>query len=107
MEKRQFERITDSLDAEIVLGGISYTGIIMNFSESGLYMVTASIYNVADITNETNLDLKCYLPSKEILDLNCSVKWCQKKDSPYGTTLSMGMEIVNPPSRYREFISSF
>ncbi len=106
MENRRFERLTNNLDAEIILDGISYSGIIMNFSENGLYLITATIYSIIDIASETILELKCHLPSKEILNLNCEVKWFKKKNSPYGVTFSVGMEIIDPPLRYKEFVST-
>ncbi len=106
MEKRSFRRITENLDAEVFLDGISHSGIIMNFSENGLYLITATIYSIFDIARETLLELKCQLPSKEILNLNCEVKWFKKKNSPYGVTFSMGMEIIDPPLRYKEFVST-
>lgn len=104
MEKRSTKRIDDSLEAEIVLNGINYSGIIMNFSESGLYMVTATIYDVIDVPAHSKLGLKCKMPSGEAMDLHCEVKWFQTKQSPFGVTFSMGMEIMDPPFQYKEFI---
>jgi hypothetical protein len=106
VEKRQGSRIPISLDAEIVSGGKSYFGIILNFSEEGLYMVTATANTVIDITPSTILELKCTLPSDTRLEMKCEVKWFQTKPSPHGTSFSMGMEIVNPPKEYKEFVST-
>ena len=104
MEKRHGIRIVDSLDAEIISGGLSYPGIIMNFSEEGLYMVTATANSAVDIAPSTALELKCKLPSGEKISLNCEVKWCQTKTSPHGISFSMGMGILNPPAGYKKFI---
>lgn len=106
VEKRHSSRIPISLDAEIISGGRSYFGIILNFSEEGLYMVTATANTVIDITPSTTLDLKCTLPSDMSLQMKCEVKWFQTKPSPHGTSFSMGMEIVNPPKEYKEFLST-
>lgn len=106
MDKRRKDRIDESLDAEIISGGVSYSGIIMNFSEAGLYMVTATANSVVDITPSTLLQLKCSLPSGEKVELKCEVKWFQTKPSPHGVSFSMGMEIVNPPKEYKDFIDS-
>lgn len=106
MEKRRSKRIGDSLDAEIIAGDISYNGILLNFSEDGLYMVTATTYSVVDITPSTILKLKSRLPSGTILIMDCEVKWFQTKPSPFGVTFSMGMEILDPPFEYKEFLKS-
>jgi hypothetical protein len=106
MEKRRHKRIIDNLDAEITAGDITYAGIIMNLSEDGCYMVTATSNKDVELGNHLKLKLKCKLPSGKALNMNCEVKWFQTKTSPYGTSFSMGMEIINPPLKYKEFIRS-
>jgi len=106
MDKRQFERKSDNLDAEIVLDDASFPGIIMNFSEKGLHMVTATLFDVTNITSETLLDLKCQLPSGNMVDMNCEVKWYSQKPSPFGVSFSIGMEIKDPPLEYKNFVNT-
>ncbi len=106
MEKRRSERITDSLDVEIVAGGVTYAGLILNCSEEGMYMVTATTYDVVDIPASSTIELKCKLPSGEGILMNCEVKWFQTKPSPYGVTFSMGMELLDPPEKYTDYLST-
>jgi hypothetical protein len=106
MDKRRSNRQSDSLDAEIIAGGVSYTGLILNFSEEGLYMVTATTYSVVSIPPSSKIGLKCSLPSGDKLDMDCEVKWFQTKPSPYGVTFSMGVEIINPPQSYKDFVNA-
>lgn len=106
MEKRRHKRITNNLDAEITVGDTTYSGIIMNFSEDGLHLITATSNKVVEIGNHPTIKLKCMLPSGEALNMSCEVKWFQTKTSPYGTSFSMGMEILNPPSKYKTFIKT-
>lgn len=106
MEKRRAKRIVDNFDAVIISGKTTYSGIIMNLSESGLYMVTATSNKVVDISTASTLELKCKLPSGEELKMNCEVKWFQTKTSPHGASFSMGMEILNPPAKYKEFLTT-
>lgn len=106
MDNRRSERISDNLDAEIVAGGVSYPGIIMNFSEEGLYMVTATANNIVDITPSSSVELKCTLPGGKALNMECEVKWFQTKTSPHGVSFSMGMEIKFPPKEYEDFINN-
>ncbi|UCD36290.1 MAG: PilZ domain-containing protein [Nitrospiraceae bacterium] len=106
MEKRRAGRITDNLNAELTTGGKSYSGIIMNFSGSGLCLVTATAGTVVDITPSTIIQLKCQLPSKKSVPMKCEVKWFHTKNSLHGVSFSIGLEIINPPKEYREFVSS-
>ena len=104
MEKRSSERKSESLDAEITIDGVKYSAIIMNYSEEGLFLLSATLYEVDAVDERSELIVRCILPSDEVLDLNCEVKWSNKKDSPYGVALNMGMKILDPPEKYTEFI---
>jgi len=103
-EKRRAARIVENLDAEITSGGKTYKGIIMNFSEAGLYMVTAAADDSVDITPLSLIELRSELSSGEKITLNCEVKWFQRKMSLYGISFSMGMEILKPPKEYVNFV---
>lgn len=106
MEKRACERKSDSLDAEITLNGVNYSGIIMNYSEEGLFLVSATVYEIDEVVEKTEMEIMCTLPSEEKINLRCEVKWSNKKDSPFGVSLNMGMKILDPPKKYTEFIRS-
>ncbi len=104
-EKRRTDRIVENLDAEIILGDKTYKGIIMNFSEAGLNLVTASATSVTDITPSTLLELRSTLSLGEEITLKCEVKWFQTKMSSHGVSFSMGMQILNPPKEYKTFVA--
>jgi hypothetical protein len=104
MEKRRSERISDTLDAEIMANNTKYPGIIMNFSEDGLYMVTATTNTVVSIAPHTLIEIDCKLPSGTSMKLSCEVIWFQTKTSPHGTTFSMGMQIKDPTEEYKAFL---
>lgn len=103
-EKRRAGRIAENLDAEIISGDKTYKGIVMNFSEAGLHMVTATADSVVDITPSTLIELRCKLSSGEEISLSCEVKWFQTKMSSHGVSFSMGMQILDPPKEYKTFI---
>ena len=103
-EKRRASRIVENLDAEIISGGKSYKGLVMNFSETGLYMVTATADSEVDIAPSTLIDLKCNLSPDKNINLKCEVKWFQPKVSSHGVAFSMGMEILDPPGEYKKFV---
>ncbi len=50
------------------------------------------------------MEIRCTLPSEEKVNLKCEVKWSNKKDSPFGVSLNMGMKILDPPEKYMKFI---
>jgi len=106
MDKRGIERINDTLDAEVVANSGKYPGIIMNFSEQGVHLVTATTKDIVDIALEKMLKLKCSLPSGDDVALDCEVKWFNSKNSPYGVSFSIGMQILRPPSQYLDFIKT-
>ncbi len=106
MDNRKSKRKVISLDARIISDGQIYTGIIINMSEEGLYMVNALSRTTIDFTPGSTLKLVTQLPTDEILNLDCDVKWFQKKTSPHGPTFKMGMSIINPPSQYKRFVKT-
>lgn len=106
MDNRCSDRVSENLDAEIIAGGVSYSGIIMNFSEEGLYMVTATANSIVDIPPLSTVELKCTLPDGNSLNMNCEVKWFQRKTSPHGVSFCMGMEIKSPPKEYENFLNN-
>lgn len=106
MEKRRHERIIESLDAEIVSNGTVYSCIVMNFSAEGLYIVTATANSIVEISPSTVLQLNCTLPSGSRLSMECKIIWFQTKPSSHGVAFSLGLEIMNPPEEYKDFVAS-
>jgi len=106
MEKRRHERIIESLEAEIVSNGTVYSCIVMNFSTEGLYIVTATASSIVEISPSTILQLNCMLPSGSRLSMDCKIIWFQTKPSQHGVSFSLGLEIVDPPLEYKDFVDS-
>jgi hypothetical protein len=106
MGKRKYERILDSLDAEIVSGGKSYPGTIMNFSAEGLHMVTATANSIVEFAPSAVFQLKCTLPSGKRVSMDCKLIWYKTESTSHGVAFNMGMEIEDPPQEYKEFIHS-
>jgi len=105
MEKRAFKRIPISLEAELMLGYISYAAIVEDISECGLNMIITPMKNEIDFAPKAKLELKLHITSGETLHLNCRGIW-SSKFSPYGLTKKMGMEIIDPPTKYKELLNS-
>ncbi len=108
METRHLIRTPVILKAKLISGGKSYAGIIRNLSENGAYVETAPTKTVTDFIPETTLKLEFKIPSGERLNLNCEVIWLYtKKTLPPGFKQNnIGMEIIDPPLKYKEFLKT-
>jgi hypothetical protein len=55
----------------------------------------------------TKLNVSFKTPSGEKIELECDVKWVRHiSNMPFGVKHHMGLEIINPSIKYREFIKS-
>jgi hypothetical protein len=104
MERRRYERKIVKLNAERISGNERYAVFIENISENGIYMITAPSGVIMNYVPGTELDIKFQLSSGEILNLHCRVIWSYKRPPPDGSTDNIGMEIIDPPLRYKEFV---
>lgn len=96
MKKRNTNRITIGLKAEITSGSVSCEGVIENLSENGMFIITSPTDTVMDLTPGTILEVKFQFFSEETLKVNCKIKWSCKTPS-HGLTNRIGMEIIDPP----------
>lgn len=104
MERRHAKRVTVNIKAERISCTNNCSVFIENLSESGIYMTTAPARS-SEYVPGTELDLELELNSGKIINLNCHVKWALD-NSPEALTNSVGLEIIDPPSEYKEFIKS-
>jgi hypothetical protein len=104
MEKRRSKRIKVNLKAERISGDEKYGVFIENISENGIHIITTPSNTHKKYTPETDIDLKLCLSSGETINLHCKVIWAHLKVPPNGLTDSIGLEIIDPPLRYIEFV---
>ncbi|HDO25044.1 MAG TPA: PilZ domain-containing protein [Nitrospirae bacterium] len=105
MKQRRFQRTVISSEAELVMDNGNYTGIIANVSEEGIFIILHATPGIdPGFAREKPVKLKFRLPSGEKLILNCKVKWFYKATTH--STLSIGMQITEPPLEYREFLKT-
>jgi hypothetical protein len=110
-QKQLFKRYTVKLMSLILSNRRSYAGFVHNVSEEGLAFETyafAPTLKELSLKKIVNLTLK--MPSGEILNLNCEIIW-SSKHSPLRllqnyTTHIIGMSIVAPPLKYREYVKT-
>ncbi len=104
MEKRRSRRIKINLNAERISGNERYGVFIENISENGIHIITTPSSEHRKYTAGTGIDLKFHLNSGETLKLHCKVIWSYSKVPPNGQTDSIGLEIIDPPLQYIEFV---
>jgi len=106
MEKRRSKRIKVNLKAERISGDEKYGVFIENISEQGIYMITTHSKAHNKYTPGTDIDLRFQLSSGKTINLHCKVIWAHSKIPPDGLTDSIGLEIIDPPPLYIEFVKA-
>lgn len=106
MEKRGTERIKVNLRAERISGNAQYGVFIENISENGIQIIATTSSEHKKYIPGMDLDLKFRLSSGKTLSLRCRVRWIYPKLPPDGLTDSIGLEIIDPPPEYSEFVKS-
>jgi hypothetical protein len=120
------EKTALNLDAKIIFGGIIYDGYIEGvFCEDAEYLMTFVINiptetkagmrneihfkdpsrDAEDINLEKKVEVHFQTHSGVTINLNCEVIWFSVSQYDYRTEV-FGMEIINPPEQYREFLNS-
>ena len=105
MESRRFKRVVVDMPAEIIVGDSRYASSIENLSSEGIYIVTAPLKSPLDFVPDTPIELRFSLPSGERLHLSCRTKWSYQTP-PHGYTNSIGLEVIDPPYTYMEFLKN-
>jgi len=106
MERRRSSRIKVNLKAERLSGDEKYGVFIEDISEKGIHIITTPSSEHRKYAVGTDIDLKFHLSSGETLNLHCKVRWAYSKTPPDGLTDSIGLEIIDPPAKYIEFIKA-
>lgn len=105
MEKRRSDRLAVTLTANIITGRKTYSGLIDNISECGVgYLLTSLEHVSKDFIPPKSVKMSFKTPSGETVSLTCKVKWFYRTSNDRDVTL--GMEIVEPPSKYREYLKT-
>ena len=104
-QEQRFKRYNVNLVSIVSSDATSYAGFIKNASEEGLaYQTYYFDSTLKKISTKEIIDLMLKMPSGEILKLNCAIKW-SSEHSPW-SLFKMGMEIIDPPIEYREYVKT-
>lgn len=93
------------LEGELIFSDVSYAAFVENISEDGMYVSIAHIMTKDHIRPMTKLYLKVRLPSGQMILLNCREKWSER-NTPHSLIVRIGMEIINPPEKFIQFIEN-
>ncbi len=105
MERRRTNRRTVNLKAERISCTENCSVFIENISETGIYMITTPGMN-HEFEPGKEIDLELELSTGKVINLSCNIKWAFDGISDDQTN-SVGLEIVNPPEEYRQFLKTF
>jgi hypothetical protein len=105
-ERRHFKRKPIRIKAERLSGNESHGVFINNISEKGIHITHTPAGGAYIFPPNTPVDLRFQLSSGETIKLQCVVRWSHRNEPPDDETGSMGLEIIDPPERYREFVKS-
>jgi hypothetical protein len=79
--------------------------MIENLSSSGVFKVVFPEKSVIDFFPGKILGINFHIPSGQMLNLECEIKWIRiKKGSPLFLKYQMGVQIVSPPQGYTDFV---
>ena len=99
MEKRTHERLPSKLHARLVYGNLFYAGSVTNFSENGVFLKAKMNLDVNSVL------VLVLLISDRIVNVLGKVKRAVKPlEHKKNTESGMGVELLNPPVRYLEFV---
>ena len=100
MQKRRSKRKIKRLEIKFVSDGNVYRGITSDISREGLFIRTKK-----GLPPGTIIELDLFLPSGEIINLQARVKRTVK--TMYDAIKNgMGVEIIDIPPKYLEFLQS-
>jgi len=104
-DRRRSKRVSVNLKAERLSCTKNCSVFIENLSEHGIHMITAPPKIPSIFKPGAPVELKLMINNGETITLQCNVKWSYD-NSPEDMTNSVGLEIVDPPERYIEFVRS-
>ncbi|MHA2219490.1 MAG: hypothetical protein ACXACY_26570, partial [Candidatus Hodarchaeales archaeon] len=100
-----YERISVKLEGKFFSNDTSCIAYIRNVSALGVNAIITPLNCAKYFLKEAKHELKMHIPSGDTIKLNCIRKW-SSSISPQGLTKEIGLEIIDPPNQYKEFLST-
>lgn len=106
MKQRRSKRVAVRLPAKMVSEGNAYAGFIENCSREGILKIIPH-ERLLNFLPGTTHEVRFQTPSGEMLNLYCEIRWLRfQTNMPFGLNHYVGMEIINPPRIYSEFVQN-
>jgi hypothetical protein len=108
-DKRACGRIPANLDTNVSIHDIDYSVFIKNISENGFNVIFTPYQKKTDFVPGTRYECQLQLPLEKTINLLCRARW-SSDFFPYRHnthTRMSGVEVINPPKLYNEFLSMF
>jgi hypothetical protein len=100
-------RVPVYVKAELISGSKKHSAVIGNLSERGAFVETEPTKAATPFLPGKKLKLIFEESPKNIMNLNCEVIWLYTKKLKRGSvTNCIGLEIINPFSKYRTYFQS-
>lgn len=105
-EKRIHTRVSCALEIELISNEMSCAAFIKNISENGLNITLNPLTTALDLETEKKFEVKFQVPpGEECLNLFCEKKWSTGVH-PQGLMREVGIEIIDPPDKYKAFLNT-
>ena len=104
MERRKARRVIVSLKAERISGDEKHSVFIEDISESGIHMIMAPSSATRKYAPGSEINLKLELATGKKILLRCITRWAYHLLPPEKEVDSVGLEIVDPPKEYLDFL---
>ncbi len=99
MERRAYKRMPAHLYVRFYYGNLSYTGIVKNLSENGMYIKTRKCLPFKSRT-------KLLIPLiEDVLKVSIEISRLSRTDN--GMCKGMGIELLDQHKHYLELVNSF
>jgi hypothetical protein len=106
MERRRTGRVSVSIKAERISGSEKYSVFIEDISGNGLHMIIAPAAAIRKYTPGAEISLKFELATGKTILLRCITRWAYHLLPPEKEVQSIGLEIVDPPREYLDFVGA-
>lgn len=104
MERRRSVRTAVNLKAERISGRKRAAVFIEDISETGIHLLTAPSAVIGKYAPGSEIAVRLRIPHGEIITLKCRIVWSFHRLPPEREVDSIGLEIVDPPLQYIEFV---
>ena len=106
LQKRRYKRINLALGIELVTKELTCAAFTNNVSEKGLSITFNPLNASSDIKTGAKFEIKFPIPpGDEKVSLFSEKRW-SSTISPEGLTKVFGIEIIDPPKEYKEFVNT-